>query len=242
VRTRELIDAQKQLIHAEKLATIGTLAGGIAHEMNNPLTAITMHTQILDDTDLDETARLSVKSIEEVTERCRSIIQKLMLYSRKPLGRRDVAKVDLEDALKNVMDFLEYQLKQENIQIRLKKDNPPFAVLGNQGELEQVLTNLIINAKDAIQETEKEGNIEVALSKTDGRVTIKVTDEGKGISEDNLQRIFDPFFTTKEVGKGTGLGLSICHSIIEQHRGNINAESDGKNGSSFIITLPARAN
>jgi len=136
---------------------------------------------------------------------------------------------------------LGYQLKQENVRITLKKDNPPFIVSGNQNELEQVLTNLIINARDATKAVKRQGEVEVLLSKTDGRVAIKVTDEGKGISEENLQRIFDPFFTTKEVGKGTGLGLSICHSIIEQHQGNIKAESDGKSGSALIVTLPVFA-
>jgi len=241
VRTEELIEAQKQLIHAEKLATIGTLAGGVAHEINNPLTAITMHAYRLNNIGLDEEVKGSVKSIEEATERCRTIIQKLMVYSRKPIGKREVAKVDLEDVLKNVTEFLEYQLEQKNIQISLKKDNPPFVVLGNQGELEQVLTNLIINARDAMEEIERGGEVEVALSREGSQVIIKVKDEGKGIAEEDIKRIFDPFFTTKEVGKGTGLGLSICQSIIEQHGGQISAESSDKDGATFIVMLPVHA-
>jgi len=238
VRTEELIETQQQLVQAEKLATIGTLAGGVAHEINNPLAAVMTNAQMLKDSKLNEEDKESVDLIEEAARRCRAIIQKLMLYSRKPMGRREVAEVDLEVVLKNVIAFLGYQLKQENVRIAVKKDKPPFITSGNQNELEQVLTNLIINARDATKAVKKHGEVHVALSREDSRITIRVTDEGKGIAKEDLQRIFDPFFTTKEVGKGTGLGLSICHSIVEQHQGSIRAESDGKNGSAFIITLP----
>jgi len=237
-RTRELIETQQQLVQAEKLATIGTLAGGVAHEINNPLAAVMTNAQMLKDSQLNEEDKESVDLIEEAAKRCRAIIQKLMLYSRKPMGKREVDKVDLEIVLKNVIAFLGYQLKQENVRISLKKDNPPFIIAGNQNELEQVLTNLIINARDATKAVRKHGELQVALSKTNSHITVKVTDEGKGIAKEDLKRIFDPFFTTKEVGKGTGLGLSICHSIIEQHHGNIRAESDGKNGAAFIVMLP----
>jgi len=134
--------------------------------------------------------------------------------------------------------FLSYQLKQENIRIILEKERPPFILKGCQNELEQVLTNLILNAKDAIKHTKSLGDIHITLSKSENEITIKVKDEGSGISKEHIQKVFDPFFTTKDVGKGTGLGLSICQSIIEQHKGTIKAESQPGQGATFIINLP----
>lgn len=240
IRTDELVQIQKQLIQAEKLATVGTLAGGVAHEINNPLAAVLTNAQMLLMTVRDEEDKESLKLIEQAAKRCREIVQKLMVYSRKPLGGREIKEVNLEDALNNVLSFLEYQLTQDNIKVTTNLENPPFIIKGSQTELEQVFTNLILNAKDAIKHGKKSGTIDISLAKKDDKIIIKLKDDGIGISKEHISKIFDPFFTTKDVGKGTGLGLSICQSIVEQHSGTITVESREGSGATFIVTLPKR--
>ena len=239
LRTEELVHAQKQLIQAEKLATVGTLAGGVAHEINNPLAAILTNAQMMLQTIENQDDKESLQLIEEAAKRCRSIVQKLMVYSRKPMTGREITKVDLKDVLNKVDSFLGYQLAQENIKINVKSENPPFIVEGNQNELEQVFTNLFLNSKDAIKRVRKSGEITVNISKNNKKICIKVKDDGCGIPKEYISKIFDPFFTTKDVGKGTGLGLSICQSIIEEHKGSIAVESQENSCAIFTITLHA---
>lgn len=239
-RTQELMEVQKQLVQVEKLATMGTLAGGVAHEINNPLTAILTNVQMLlsDDSLNDRLDRESLELIEEATKRCRTIVQKLMLYARKPLESAEVSNVELSDVLRNVISFLGYQLEQENIKIitQINKDN--YYVRGRRNELEQVLTNLILNAKDAIRRIKKYGNIYISFSKNNQGIKIDIKDEGAGIPKEAIPKIFDPFFTTKDVGRGLGLGLSICQAIVEKHNGMISVQSEPNKGSIFTIQLP----
>jgi C4-dicarboxylate-specific signal transduction histidine kinase len=240
IRTNELIHTQKQLIQAEKLATVGTLAGGVAHEINNPLAAILTNAQMLSMDATREDEKESLKLIEDAAKRCRSIVQKLMVYSRKPQGSREVGDVDLEKVLNNSVSLLNYQLSQDNIKLNTIFKNKPFIIKGSQNELEQVLTNLILNAKDAIKHRKKSGNIDISMSREDGKIIIRVKDDGTGIPKEHINKIFDPFYTTKDVGKGTGLGLSICQSIIEEHKGSIAAESEEGKGSTFTVVLPEK--
>jgi C4-dicarboxylate-specific signal transduction histidine kinase len=239
-RTAQLVDVQKQLIQAEKLATIGTLAGGVAHEINNPLAVILTNVQMLlaensADAALDKE---SLEMIEEATKRCRTIVQKLMVFAKKPMETTSVAEVDLFIVVKNIVEFLRYQLEQENITISVHAPQEQYVVIGNQNELEQVIGNIIINARDAIKQIKKNGGIDVTLAKDDGRIKVAVKDEGAGIPKEILPRIFDPFFTTKDVGKGLGLGLSICQAIIEKYRGTIVVQSEPGKGSIFTIQFP----
>lgn len=239
-RTQELVEVQKQLIHAEKLATVGTLAGGVAHEINNPLTAILTNVQMMlasDDID-SKLDRESLELIEEATNRCREIVKKLMTYARKPLETARVSKISLLDVLKNVTSFIGYQLEQENIRLAVDAKKDAYWVMGSPNELEQVITNLILNAKDAIRHAKKGGVVDIAFLETGGWVRIDIKDEGAGIPEDVASKIFDPFFTTKDVGKGVGLGLSICQAIVEKHNGSITFKSEPGNGSVFTIKLP----
>ncbi|PIQ89891.1 MAG: hypothetical protein COV72_00930 [Candidatus Omnitrophica bacterium CG11_big_fil_rev_8_21_14_0_20_42_13] len=240
-RTEQLVDVQKQLIQAEKLATVGTLAGGVAHEINNPLTAILTNVQmLLMDNAIDSALdRESLELIEEATKRCRTIVSKLMAYARKPLESAEVADVDLPQVLRNVLLFLEYQFGQENIKISSNADSGErFIVKGNHNEFEQVFTNLIINARDAIRKIKTSGVIEVVFSKTKNRVKIEIKDEGVGIEKELCAKIFDPFFTTKDVGKGLGLGLSICQAIVEKYSGTISVDSRLNQGTVFTIRFP----
>lgn len=239
-RTKELLGVQKQLIQAEKLATVGTLAGGVAHEINNPLTAILTNVQMLLASNPADAAldRESLELIEEATKRCRTIVQKLMAYAKKPLETSEVSEVDLLSVLKNVIAFLKYQLEQENIRIITDAKEEAYPVTGNHNELEQVVTNIILNARDAIKQTKKSGAISVSLLKDDDWVKIKIQDEGIGIPQEIISKVFDPFFTTKDVGKGTGLGLSICQAIVEKHNGLITVKSEVNKGSIFTVQLP----
>lgn len=236
-RTEELLQMQKQLIRAEKMATVGTLAGGVAHEINNPLTAILTNVQFLLDSP-GSVDQESLQLMEEATKRCRTIVQKLMLYARKPSESSQMQKVNILDVIKDVIGLIRYQFKQDNITINLKAKLENYPVRGNQNEIEQVITNLILNAKDAIQKIKPQGVIGLAVSSDNGNIIVKVKDEGAGISEENLTKIFDPFFTTKDVGKGTGLGLSICQAIVQKHQGTIEVESKLNRGSVFIVILP----
>ncbi len=239
-RTKELVEVQKQLIQAEKLATVGTLAGGVAHEINNPLTAILTNVQMLlaDDTLDDKLDKESLELIEEATKRCRTIVQKLMTYAKKPLETTEVSEVNLLNVVKNVASFLNYQLGQENIRMIIDAPKSAYLVMGNHNELEQVVTNIILNARDAIKQIKTSGDIHISFSLGDDWIKIKIKDEGMGIPKEILPKIFDPFFTTKDVGKGTGLGLSICQAIIEKHHGLITVQSDPGKGSVFTVQLP----
>ena len=239
-RTKELVQAQKQLIQAEKFATVGTLAGGVAHEINNPLTAILTNVQMLLalDTALDADSKESLQLIEEATKRCRTIVQKLMTYAKKPLEQTAVAEVDLLNVVNNVVTFLAYQLEQENIRLVTKAQEDSYRIIGNKNELEQVLTNLILNAKDAMNNIKKGGTVYITVSRAQDWIILEVRDEGYGIPQEIISKIFDPFFSTKDVGKGTGLGLSICQSIIEKHNGLINVHSEVNKGSVFTVKLP----
>ena len=241
-RTEELVDVQNQLTQAAKLASVGTLAGGVAHEINNPLAAILTNVQMLLaslDEELDPgELKDSLELIEEATKRCRVIVKKLMTYARKPMETQEVAVINLLEVVEKVNSFLLYQFQQENIKITVRADEDKYPVVGNHNEFEQVVTNLVLNAKDATKRVKKSGEIELSLSKNDGWVRLDVKDEGSGIAKENVPKIFDPFFTTKDVGKGLGLGLSISQSIIEKYKGSIFLKSQEGQGTTFTVNLP----
>jgi len=241
-KTEELSQTQRQLFQAEKLATVGTLAGGVAHEINNPLTAILTNVQMLlaDTNLLDKDSEESLRLIEEATKRCRTIVQKLMVYAKRPSEPLQTSEVNLSDVIQNVVSLLNYHLTQENIKIITDIKEDEFLVSGNQNELEQVLTNIILNARDATKKIRDSGSIHVSLLKDRDWIKIEVKDEGIGVPKEILSKIFDPFFTTKDVGKGLGLGLSISQAIIEKHNGKILAQSEPNKGSIFTIQLPKK--
>ncbi len=235
-RTKELVDVQKQLVHAEKLATVGTLAGGVAHEINNPLTAILTNVQML--LSGDELDKESLEMIEEATKRCKTIVQKLMAFSKKPMESTMMYKINLLEIIQRTVDFLKYQLEQDNISLEVTAGKESYPVMANHDELGQVVTNIVLNARDAIKQIKKSGTVFITLLEEENWIKICIKDEGAGIPREILNRIFDPFFTTKEVGKGLGLGLSICQSIIEKHKGKIIVESELNKGSMFVLQLP----
>jgi signal transduction histidine kinase len=235
-RTRELAKMQEQLVQAEKLATLGTLAGGVAHEINNPLTAVLTNAQILR-MSAGEDDMESISLIEEGAKRCQGIVQKLMKYARKTAEESPLKDTDLREVVKSTVALLKFQFQQENIMIETELvDTPP--VKGISGELEQVFTNLLVNAKDAILAAKRTGKIVVGIQEAGEAVELRVTDNGIGISKENLKKIFDPFFTTKDVGGGTGLGLSVSFGILKRHGASITAQSEPGKGSVFVIRFP----
>lgn len=235
-RTKELVEVQKQLVRAEKLATMGTLAGGVAHEINNPLTAVLTNVQML--LASQEFDKESLELIEEATKRCRTIVQKLMAYAKKPMETSQMSRIDLAKALKNVTTFLAYQLEQDNIKITADTNSHSYWVMGNTNELEQVITNILINARDAIKQVKRSGEVSVSIAENGKWIKMEIRDDGSGMPQEVASKIFDPFFTTKDVGKGLGLGLSICQSIIEKHKGVIKVSSEVDRGSVFTVQLP----
>ncbi len=235
-RTRELVKTQDQLVQAEKLATLGTLAGGVAHEINNPLTAVLTNAQILKMT-AGEEVRESLDLIEEGAKRCQGIVQKLMKYARKTAEEAPHKDVDLREVVKGTCSLLGFQFQQENIEVEMALGEVP-PVKGLAGELEQVLTNLLLNARDAIRGGKTRGKIRVETRKTADAVELAVTDNGVGISKEDQKKIFDPFFTTKDVGSGTGLGLAVSFGILKRHNASISVDSKPGKGATFTIKFP----
>lgn len=236
-RTKQLEDAQSQLIQAEKLATIGTLAGGVAHEINNPLAAILTNAQMLLADNMSLEAKESLELIEEAAERCRVIVQKLMKYSRKSPGEDIRDGINLSDVVETTLSLLKYQLEQENVEVEMDlkiKSN----IQANANELSQVFTNLIVNARDAVVSKSNGRKIVIQGEENDSKVVVHVEDNGSGIPPEVIPKIFDPFFTTKDVGKGTGLGLSIVHGIIQKHGGKIEVKSKVGTGTRISLIFP----
>ncbi len=230
----ELRETQGQLVQSAKLASLGTLSAGVAHELNQPLAIIRgIAQQIIADESLPEEIRADLEIIEGQTGRMVKIIRHLRTFCR--MGTTDFTLVDVNEVVRNCFILVGAQLKAHNVEVDLQlADNLP-SVLGDANELEQVFLNLITNARDAL-EGKPDALITILSKVEDDRVIVEFRDNGPGIPDDVRPHIFDPFFTTKEAGKGTGLGLSISHSILKRHQGGIEFRNDG--GAVFTITLP----
>ncbi len=229
----EKIYLQQQLLTSEKLASIGLLSAGVAHEINTPLTGISSYVQILQKKLSKSPHGQILEKIEAQTERVARIIKNLLNFARNP-SESSFHKVDLRQSLQEIVALIEYKLKTMNINLELKleKLQPIWA----QAErLQQVFINILLNAIDAMPNG---GMLRIELSENLNQAMIKIEDSGTGIKEQHLPHIFDPFFTTKGVGKGTGLGLSISYAIIKEHEGQITVESEWGKGSLFTIYIP----
>ncbi|CAN2038984.1 two-component system, NtrC family, sensor kinase [Candidatus Magnetomoraceae bacterium gMMP-15] len=245
---RKLKDTQYQLIQSSKLASIGELATGVAHELNQPLSYIRNGVQLImmdspEDYDFQEVYE-TFQKIEEGTDRMMLIINNLRRSARQTII--EFIPFDIHKVIDNTLIFYNEQFKVHNILIEKKFASGLPKVAGNSNQIEQVFINLISNARDALDEKEEARLIiktDFQPKKNDpGIVSIKFIDNGMGISLSNQEKIFDPFFTTKEEGEGTGLGLSISYGIIKEHKGNINVISVEGKGTTFEITLPALKN
>jgi signal transduction histidine kinase/DNA-binding response OmpR family regulator len=233
---RRLEEAQKQLVQTEKLAAIGQLAAGVAHELNNPLTGILGFAQLLlQEEGLNPQQREDLESIYKQSQRCRTIIQNLLQFShRKEPKMEPVRMRTLMDA---TMLLIQYDFKTSGVDLQVDVPEDLPLVMADPNQLQQVFLNLLANARQAT-EAKKGARIAVRAGREGEKLVLTFHDNGVGIPAENLDKIFDPFFTTKPVGKGTGLGLSISYGIIQQHKGSIRAESEVGQGTTFIIEFP----
>ncbi|SHI82408.1 sensor histidine kinase [Desulfofundulus thermosubterraneus] len=239
---RARVQMQAQLIQSAKLAAIGEMAAGVAHELNNPMTVILGNAQMLHrELGSGHPAFQLLQDIVTCGLRCKKIIQNLLTFARHDLPA--VAPTDLNEVVERVLSLVKYQINRNGIKVQtdLAPDLPRVAANGQQ--LDQVLINLLLNARDALEGVERERYIRIGTGVRRGEngrryVFAAVRDNGQGISPKNVSRVFDPFFTTKEASRGTGLGLSVSLGIARAHGGTIEVESRPGEGSVFTLVLP----
>jgi len=236
---KKLQETHLQLVSSEKMASLGKLAAGIAHEINNPLGGILIYSSLMmEDLPEEDPKRGDLARIVQEAGRCKEIVKSLLEFARQTEPKKE--PTDINRAINDGLFFLVNQALFHNI--RIVKNLDPFLpfVRGNSGQLKQVFMNIIVNAAEAIHGN---GTLTIATSPSPDRKTvwIEFADTGEGIPEENLSRIFDPFFTTKDVGKGTGLGLATSYGIVQDHGGTINVKSKAGLGTSFVIELPVQS-
>jgi PAS domain S-box-containing protein len=227
---------EEQLQISDKMASIGLLAAGVAHEVNTPLTGISSFTQmLLDGADPEDPKTRLLEKIERQTFRAAKIVNGLLNLSRPATSAPERAPVDMNLVVSDVLTLLEHQFTVSRIQVRRELASPGPVVLGTEFKLQQVFLNLFINARDAMPHG---GWLTIRTRTADGSAVVEVSDTGHGIPGDHLARIYDPFFTTKEMGQGTGLGLSIAYGIVREHDGAITCDSAVGVGTRFTLSLP----
>lgn len=228
-----------QLLQSEKLSAVGEFVAGVAHELNNPLTSVIGFAELLKTAKLEGRQADYLNYIVKSSERCHKIVQGLLSFARQHPPERTM--LDVNQMLEGVLELLAYEMRTSNIQIaRELRDGLP-KLMGDGHQLQQVVLNILNNARQAIEANQPSGRILVRTEQTSGKVRIVMQDDGPGIKPENLAKIFDPFFTTKPDGKGTGLGLSLCYGIVREHGGTISAHSEPGKGATFVIELPEHA-
>ena len=234
----ERVRLEEQLQISEKMASVGLLAAGVAHEVNTPLTAISSFTQmLLDGADPEDSKTQVLEKIERQTFRAARIVNGLLNLARP--GRSDAAgPADLNAVVNDVLALLEPQLEASNVKVRRELTTTPVVVQGVEFKLQQVFLNLFLNARDAMPTG---GWLTVRTNVGERDAVIEIADTGDGIPAELISRIYDPFFTTKALGQGTGLGLSVTYGVIQEHLGSIECESDPGHGTRFTLTLPLAA-
>jgi two-component system NtrC family sensor kinase len=239
----EVREQQERLLQASRLADIGQLAAGVAHEINTPLASIALRAESLlkaaQDprlTEIDSFRNFPryLKTIDEEIFRCKKIIGALLDFSRS--RRPEVRDTDLNQLAEKATDLVGHQMRLKQIELRRRLDPTLPRIQADDGQLRQALIALLMNALDA---TSTGGSVEVITTPSpSGRVTLTVADDGAGIAREHLDKIFSPFFTTKPVGQGTGLGLAICHGIVTSHGGEITVDSELGRGTRVSLVLP----
>lgn len=227
---------EQQIIQSERLAAMGQMIGGFAHELNNPLTGILGMAELLLEGEISETARKQLGVLQQQARRSAEIVQNLQYFARPPAPGRE--PVSVNELVQRVVQMQAYPLRKSNISVDFREEPSIPAIMADPNQLMQVFLNLLLNAEQAIRESRNKGTIRVRIERKPDSVSIVFQDDGPGIAPENLAHIFDPFFTTKRPGRGTGLGLSICKTVLREHGGNIEASTAPDGGAVFTITLP----
>jgi two-component system NtrC family sensor kinase len=227
---------QAKLAHSEKMATIGRLVSGVAHEVNNPLAAILGFTDLLlENPEVPASAREDLQIILQETQRTKDIVQDLLSFARQRPVQRELVSVN--NVLRQTIKLRSYDFASHGVEVLEEFDEALPPALGDAQQLQQVFLNILNNAYDAVQESSKRGRIAIRTCHHDNAIEVNITDNGSGIVDP--QRIFDPFYTTKHAGKGTGLGLSICYGIVRAHGGEIQCwNNEAASGSTFMVRIP----
>jgi len=236
---RDITDSKRmeqQLIQSERLAAMGQMIAGVAHELNNPLTAVLGVTELLRDSTPDDSARRQLEIAHRQARRAAQIVQSLLTFSRPPQPRKIC--LNLSELIERSLQLHEHSLRSNRITVDFSAPADLPLILGDTSQLTQVFLNLIANAEQAVREIREHGTLRIRVSRATDRVMATFQDDGAGIPREILPKIFDPFFTTKRPGRGTGLGLSICLAILREHNGEIEAQALAQGGSLFAIWLP----
>ncbi|OGQ89725.1 MAG: hypothetical protein A2289_08855 [Deltaproteobacteria bacterium RIFOXYA12_FULL_58_15] len=235
----ELQSTQQQLVRAERLAVVGSLAAGLAHEVGNPLAVVSGYVEVLQDADLPKAELDDVlKHMSRELDRIVDIVRDLLDFSRAPVSA--AGECDIGEVLEHVNKLLAPQERLREVDLQMELPKRPIQVAVDSGALTQVLLNLLLNAADAVRDGEARdgGTVRVTTELADDTATVVVDDSGPGIEETLRGRVFEPFYTTKAAGKGTGLGLAVCEHIITSAGGEISVSASPLSGARFVVTLP----
>ncbi len=229
---------EEQLIVTDRLASIGELASGVAHELNNPLTGIIGFSELLLNKDVPEDMRQDLKTIHGEAQRTAQVVKNLLTFARK----HDTTKnpVYINETIKSVLDLRAYEQKVHNIEVVTNFDPDLLAITADAFRLQQAFVNIIINAEYFMLQAHGKGTLIITTERRGDIIRVSFADDGQGIKKEHLRHLFDPFYTTKEVGQGTGLGLSICHGIVTEHGGQIYVDSKPGHWSTFTVELPVK--
>ena len=232
---RQRMEQQLQL--AGRLAAVGELAAGVAHELNNPLAAVQAFAQLLNDRDdLDETVRSDVETIYREAQRASKITSNMLFFARRHAPEKRL--ISINEVIEKALELHAYRMKVNNIDLVMELDPDLPMTMADFHQMQQVFVNIINNAEQAMTEAHGKGRLCIKTQKAGKMIQIAFTDDGLGISAENLKRLFDPFFTTKGVGKGTGLGLSICYGLVQEHGGRMSARSKPGEEATFVVEIP----
>lgn len=229
-------EIERKAYLASRLSTVGQMAAGICHEINNPLTAVIGYSDLLTTKDLPEHIKQDLERIRDGGRRVASVVRQLLAFARSTKPAREM--VDINDILSSTLRLREHQLEIANIEVLTNLAPGLPCILADAGQLQQVFMNIILNAETEMKLAHGRGTLVIETECIDDIIRILFKDDGPGISNENINRVFDPFFTTRRVGEGTGLGLSVCHGIITEHNGKIYAKSQQGKGVTFIVELP----
>ncbi|MGA9391567.1 MAG: PAS domain S-box protein [Candidatus Sulfotelmatobacter sp.] len=230
---------EQQLVQSERLAAMGAMIGGVAHELNNPLTSILGVSELLQDSQTTDSARKQIAILQQQARRAAEIVHNLTYFATPPTPGK--SRIQLADILERTLNLHSYSLRKNNVVVDFVREPGLPYVQGDPHQLMQVFLNLILNAEQAIRESRDRGTLRIRLGSNGETVWASFLDDGPGIPSGILASIFDPFYTTKRPGRGTGLGLSICKSITKEHNGMIEAANVPGGGAAFTVTLPVAA-